>query len=66
MGATVSERPNWPRKRPLMSKILTKLSEKQFMEHIDPYLSRAKRGCTGHIPRYRVFNYILYWLHTGC
>jgi transposase len=49
-----------------MSKIPTKLTEKQFVEHIDPYLSQAKRGCTGHIPRYKVFNYILYWLHTGC
>jgi hypothetical protein len=49
-----------------MSKIPTNLSEKQFMEHIDPYLSQAKRGFTCHIPRYKVFNYILYWLHTGC
>jgi hypothetical protein len=49
-----------------MSKIPTKLTEKQFREHIDPYLSQAKRGFTGHIPRYQVFNYILYWLHTGC
>ena len=49
-----------------MSKIPTKLTEKQFMEHIDPSLSRAKRGFTCQIPRYKVFNYILYWLHTGC
>lgn len=49
-----------------MSKIPTKLTEKQFREHIDLYLSQAKRGFTGHIPRYKVFNYILYWLHTGC
>jgi hypothetical protein len=49
-----------------MSKIPTKLTEKQFMEHIDPYLSQAKRGFSGQIPRYKVFNYILYWLHTGC
>jgi hypothetical protein len=49
-----------------MSKIPTKLTEKQFLEHIDPYLSRAKRGFTCQIPRYKVFNHILYWLHTGC
>jgi hypothetical protein len=49
-----------------MSKIPTKLTEKQFREHIDPCLSQAKRGFTGQIPRYKVFNYILYWLHTGC
>ena len=29
-------------------------------------LSQAKRGFTCQIPRYKVFNYILYWLHTGC
>ena len=66
MGATASERPNWARKHPIMSKIPTKLTEKQFTEHLDPYLSKAKRGFTCQIPRYKVFNYILYWLHTGC
>ena len=49
-----------------MSKIPTELTEKQFAEHIEPYLSKAARGYTSHIPLYRVFNYILYWLHTGC
>ena len=49
-----------------MSKIPTELTEKQFEKHIDPYLSQAKRGFTGQIPRYKLFNYILYWLHTGC
>ena len=53
-------------KAPLMSKIPTKLTQKQFKKHIDPYLSQAKRGFTGQIPRYKLFNYILYWLHTGC
>ena len=66
MGVTASERLNWPRKQPIMSKIPTKLTEEQFKEHIDPYLSQAKRGFTCQIPRYKVFNYILYWLHTGC
>jgi hypothetical protein len=32
----------------------------------DPYLSQAARGFVGRIPRYKLFNYILYWLHTGC
>ena len=66
MGARASERPNWPRKWSIMSKIPTKMSEQQFAEHIDPYLSKAKRGYICQIPRYQVFNYILYWLHTGC
>ncbi len=49
-----------------MSKIPTRLTEEQFGKHIDPYLSQAQRGFTGQIPRYRLFNYLLYWLHTGC
>lgn len=66
MGTTVSHKLNWLRKCPVMSKIPTKLTEKQFAEHLEPYLSRAKRGFACQIPRYKVFNYILYWLHTGC
>ena len=49
-----------------MSEIPTKLTEKQFAQHIDPYLSQAKRGFTGQISGYNLFNYMLYWLHTGC
>ena len=49
-----------------MSKIPTKLTEKQFHRYIEPYLSTAQRGFVCHIPLYKVFNYILYWLHTGC
>lgn len=49
-----------------MSKIPTKLSEEQFKIHIEPYLSRAKRGYVCQVPLYKVFNYILYWLYTGC
>lgn len=49
-----------------MSKIPTELTEKQFAEHIEPYLNKAERGFVCQIPLYRAFNYILYWLHTGC
>jgi hypothetical protein len=49
-----------------MSKIPTKLNEKQFSEHILPFLSTAKRGYTCQVALHRVFNYLLYWLHTGC
>lgn len=34
--------------------------------HILPHLSVAKRGYVSRIPLYRVFNYVLYHLHTGC
>ena len=49
-----------------MSTIPTSLTEKQFNEHIRPYLSTAKRGYESKIPLYKIFNYILYRLHTGC
>jgi hypothetical protein len=49
-----------------MSEIPVKVTEKQFDLHFAPYLSQAQRGYVCQIPLYRVFNYILYWLHTGC
>lgn len=49
-----------------MSTIPTSLTEKQFNEYIRPYLSTAKRGYECKIPLHKVFNYILYRLHTGC
>ena len=49
-----------------MSTIPVSLTENEFKEHINPYLSKAKRGFVCKIPLYKVFNYILYRLHTGC
>jgi transposase len=49
-----------------MSQIPTELTEKQFEEYINPYLSKARRGFVCQISLHKVFNYILYWLHTGC
>ena len=49
-----------------MSTIPTSITEEQFENHISPYLSKAKRGYVSRIPLYKIFNYILYWLHTGC
>ena len=49
-----------------MSPIPTSLTEKQFDRHVRPYVSVAKRGFECSIPLYKVFNYILYRLHTGC
>ena len=49
-----------------MSTIPTSVTEEQFDEHISPYLSKARRGYVCSIPLYRIFNYILYRLHTGC
>lgn len=49
-----------------MSTIPVSLTEKQFEEHVSPFLSKAKRGFVCKIALYKVFNYILYRLHTGC
>ena len=49
-----------------MSTIPTSVTEEQFNDHILPYLSTAKRGFVCQIPLHKVFNYILYRLHTGC
>ena len=49
-----------------MSTIPTSVTEEQFEKHIYPCLNTAKRGYECKIPLYKVFNYILYRLHTGC
>jgi len=49
-----------------MSTIPTKITEEAFDYHIRPCLSTAKRGFVSKIPLFKVFNYILYRLHTGC
>jgi transposase len=49
-----------------MSTIPTSVTEKQFDAYIRPHLNTAKRGYESKIPLYKMFNYILYRLHTGC
>lgn len=49
-----------------MSTIPTILTEDQFKEHIEPSLSTGKRGPKCKVPLFRIFNYILYHVHTGC
>jgi len=49
-----------------MSTIPVGIIEAAFEVHISPYLSKAKRGYVSRIPLYKMFNYILYWLYTGC
>ena len=42
-----------------------KVSQKEFNRYITPHLSRAHRGPKSKVSRYKIFNYILYVLHTG-
>ena len=47
------------------NKLPTKVSQKEFNQHIKPYLIKGKRGPATKISSYKIFNYILYVLHTG-
>ncbi|MHB8626804.1 MAG: IS5 family transposase [Aggregatilineales bacterium] len=49
-----------------MSTIPVSVTEDQFNTHILACLNTAKRGYVSKIPLYKLFNYILYRLHTGC
>lgn len=49
-----------------MSTIPVSLTEEQFEIYVLPHLSTAKRGFVSSIPLFKIFNYVLYWLHTGC
>lgn len=55
---------NYPQDNEWM-KLPVKVSRSDFNKYIDPYLSRGTRGPKLKISRYKIFNYILYVLHTG-
>lgn len=46
-------------------KLPVQVTRKQFNRYIDRYLSRGKRGPKPKLSRSKIFNYILYVLHTG-
>lgn len=43
-----------------------KVTEKQFNQYFLPFLSLPKASRNPKIPLWKIFNYILYQLHTGC
>lgn len=47
------------------NKLPTKVSQKEFNRFIKPHLSWGRRGPKTKISFYKIFNYILYVLHTG-
>ena len=51
---------------PVYNRIPTQLTEKEFHEFVFPYLERGKRGPRPKIGLHKLFNYILYVIHTGC
>ena len=46
-------------------RIPTKVSRKDFNRYIEPHLKRPKTGPKPKLSLYKIFNYILYALHTG-
>ncbi len=42
-----------------------KVSEKHFNQHIKPYLRKPVHGPRPTVSYYKIFNYILFVLHTG-
>ena len=46
-------------------RIPTQVSRKDFHKYIDPHLKRPKTGPKPKLSLYKIFNYILYVLHTG-
>lgn len=54
------KRKNYPQ-----GKLPTSLTRAHFNKYVDPYLSHGKRGPKTKVSRYKIFNYILFVLHTG-
>ncbi len=48
-----------------VTKLPTHVGLADFRRYIDPYLSKGMRGPKPKISRFKMFNYILYVLHTG-
>ena len=46
--------------------IPTFLKKKEFDEFVLPHLTKGSRGPETKLPFYRIFNYILKLMHTGC
>ncbi len=48
------------------NRLPTKVTEKQFKQFFLPFLSLPRRSRKLKVPLFRIFNYILYQLYTGC
>lgn len=52
--------------KPRYNWIPTELSENDFNEFIFPHITRGRRGPKPKISYFKMFNYFLYLMHTGC
>jgi len=57
---------NKPLNRAKIKHLPKRVTEGEFQEFFLPHLSLPKRGFISKIPLWKIFNYILYHLHTGC
>jgi transposase len=48
------------------NKIPTALEEKEFSEFVLPHLKKGSRGPNKKLSFFKLFNYILKFMHTGC
>jgi transposase len=53
-------------KKKLFNELPKQVSRKDFNRYIKPYLRVPKTGPKAKISLFKIFNYILYVLHTGC
>lgn len=56
---------SYPQEVKNKKKLPIKVSRKDFNKYIEPHLSLRHKGPKPKISKYKIFNYILYVLHTG-
>ena len=64
-GSTFNMETETNEKKPIYNEIPKQVSRKDFNKYINPHLSKPKKGPKPKISFYKIFNYILYVLHTG-
>ena len=52
-------------KKPIYNEIPKQVSRKDFNQYIKPHLKKRMKGPKPKLSFYKIFNYILYVLHTG-
>lgn len=56
---------NYPQDKRSKKKLPIKVSQKDFNKFIKPYLRKPVKGPAHKVSLYKIFNYILFVLHTG-
>jgi transposase len=58
-------KPKKSKRKPTPNKLPVKVTRKEFNRYVKPHFSKGSRGPKTKISYYKIFNYILYVLHTG-